>query len=453
MPKLQVPEGISVNRQRVATPQVNVSVTPEQLAGPEVRLLTELGKKADEVTDFVIRKQNAHDLAVVTQAESAMQQVLMERKLAANELRGSQTKDLLKNGEQFIDGNLNAVDGEVISPEHRNTIDTYQSLYGALDERQQNAVDQLRMKKRLSFLATLGAHENAETDKAGIAGATSSIVTAQAAANANVYDDAQRRESIETIKKSSTAIALINGEEKVVTDERSATAISTIHENAIKTYIAKGDVETATEYLREHRKAITGDVSALQEKIKTRTANGKALQIATEALKADNPMAYVIDKANGDPDVFKSAMTNFTTLQSQQKTQKTNAQIEARDTLYDHIVKQNGSVDFENLNGDAPWGDNSLQAKYDSLPMEIKDKLKLKRKALLEGEKIVPELVDLITYERLARKQYVDPEGFKKINFGLQYIGLLKPGNIKHFSDIKAKMSNNEMKDTKDQLG
>ena len=138
MPKLSVPAGISVTRQRTATPQVNVSVTPEQLAGPEVRLLQTLGKGADEITNLVIRKQNAQDLAVVTQAESAMQQVLMERKLAANEMRGSQTKDLLKNGEQFIDGNLRAVDGEAISKEHRQTIEQYQDLYGALDERQQH---------------------------------------------------------------------------------------------------------------------------------------------------------------------------------------------------------------------------------------------------------------------------------------------------------------------------
>ena len=453
MPKLPSLEGPTVSPLRTQAPQVRVSVTPEQIAGPEVRLLTELGKKADEVTAFVIRKQNAHDLAVVTQAESAMQEVIMERKLAAGELRGTQTKGLLEKGEQFFDGNLTAVDGEPITPEHRQTISRYQNLYNGLDERQQRAVDQLRQKKRLPFLAALGTHEQAETDKAAIEGSKAAIVTAQAAAYASPYDEGQMKESIKSIITKSQAIARINGEKKEATAKRSAVAISSIHENAIKTFIARGDVATATEYLRTHRKEIMGDVSPLQKSIATRTANGKALQIATEAVKAEDPMAYVVKQSKGDPDVFKSAMSNLSTFQSQKKTQDANAQIEARDTLYDHVVKNNGVVDFDNLNGEAPWGDNSLQAKYDSLPLETKEKLFSVKDGLLGKKKVVPERVDLVTYERLSRLQYLQPEEFKKINFGLSYYGRLTPANIKHFSDIKAEMFNNEMKETKDQLG
>ena len=453
MPKLPSLEGTTVSPLRTQAPRVNVSVTPEQIAGPEVRLLTELGKKADEVTAFVVRKQNAHDLAVVTQAESAMQEILMERKLAANELRGTQTKDLLKNGEQFFDGNLTAVDGEVITPEHRQTISRYQDIYEGLDARQQGAVDQLRQKKRLSFLTALGTHEQAETDKAAIAGSTAAIVTAQAAAYANPYDEGQRKESIENIIAKSQAIARINGEQTESTTKRSALAISSIHENAIKTFIARGDVATATEYLRTHRKEIMGDVSGLQKKIATRTSNGKALQIATEAVNAEDPMAYVVKQSKGDPDVFQSAMSNLSTFQSQKKKQDDNAQIEARDTLYDHLVKNEGRVDFENLNGEAPWGDNSLQAKYDSLPLETKEKLTAVKDGLLGKKTVVPERVDLVTYEHLSSLQYLMPDEFKKINFGLSYYGRLTPGNIKHFSDIQAKMHNNEMKETKDQLG
>ena len=61
MPKLTTIENTSVSPLRTQAPRVNVSVTPEQIAGPEVRLLTELGKKADEVTAFVIKRQNTKE--------------------------------------------------------------------------------------------------------------------------------------------------------------------------------------------------------------------------------------------------------------------------------------------------------------------------------------------------------------------------------------------------------
>ena len=79
--------------------QYQTIVTPEAIAGEQVRNWERLGKTADEITDSVIAYKNTKDLDEVNRAETKIKEILMRRKLAANGIKGQHTAGLLMKEE------------------------------------------------------------------------------------------------------------------------------------------------------------------------------------------------------------------------------------------------------------------------------------------------------------------------------------------------------------------
>ena len=318
MPKLPSVENTSVALQRTPAPQVNVSVTPEQLAGSEVRLLTELGKKADAVTAFVIQRQNAKDLDVVTRAENAIKEVEMERILAANQRTGVTADGLLKEEEAFFDSGFNPLDGQPTTEANQR----YLQIYNGADERQQAAIDMLRQKRRLVHLKTIGLHEERETTAAALKSYEASITTDVARALINPEDEDARMLSMESIDSHARSIGALNNEDPLVTQERIAKAYSSIHRGTIDRFLADKQYLRAEEYFKEHKKEIRGSTSEMQSKIARRRSDVEGDQLgkqAKEIWNTDPHKAYkfIEDIENPETQATARAQLDFSIKEEQ----------------------------------------------------------------------------------------------------------------------------------------
>jgi len=114
------------------SPKYTGSVTPEILAGPEVRQLQSLGKTAEEITDYVVKRQNQLDLDAVTKAENAIKNIQMEQVLMAQKHRLDKAIGLGEKAEKFWDSNFTVPEGDHSTP----AIEAYNAHYLTMDERQ-----------------------------------------------------------------------------------------------------------------------------------------------------------------------------------------------------------------------------------------------------------------------------------------------------------------------------
>ncbi len=305
MPKLQVPEGISVNRQRVAIPQVNVSVTPEQLAGPEVRLLTELGKKADEITDFVVRRQNTKDLEIVTRADTAMKELLMEQKLAAEELKGMDASGLLTKQTTLFDGNFHPEDGQVLTDAHQRYLNIYQSA----DQRQQAAMDMQRSKQRITHLKAIGSYEEAQTSAAALDAHKANVQISVAKGIAGTEEE--RDAEISSIISQYDSIKALTGAEPETIMADQMKDISAIHMGRLKNLVDAKDITGAEEYFKKHKDEMIGDTSTIKNAIASRKVDVQSEVESDYAFKmwakGDITKAYNYIDNIKDPDVQKGA--------------------------------------------------------------------------------------------------------------------------------------------------
>ena len=264
MPKLPSLEGTTVSPLRTQAPRVNVSVTPEQIAGPEVRLLTELGKKADEVTAFVIKRQNTKDLEIVPRADTAMKEVLLEQRLGAEKRRGIDAGGLLTEQHELFDSNMQPKDGQVVTPAHQRYLDVYQSA----DPRQQRAMDLQKNKQRLVHLKAIGSYEEAQTSDAALKAHKANVEISVAKGIAATTQEELDLE-LSSIYSQFDSIKSLTGAEPSTIEAEQKKEISAIHTGRLQNLINAKDIVGAEEYFEKYKADMIGDTSPMQKSIAT----------------------------------------------------------------------------------------------------------------------------------------------------------------------------------------
>lgn len=254
--------------------QYTTIVTPEAIAGAEVRNWERLGKAAEEITKSVIHFKNVQDLDEVNRAETKIKEVLMRRKLSANEKKGNHTAGLLGIEERFFDTWTQDKDEPPIAE-----VQEFWQMYNKLEDRLKPAVDQLKSRLKTPYLQAIGAHEQSETHKSLVAGfdaainiETASLISMPAATN----DEQEEINSglIETgvsiVRSKVQAIVSAKGWSREQGEFKERTAISTIRVNRINNFLAAKDIVRAKKYLTQYRDEIVTDITALEEKLATR---------------------------------------------------------------------------------------------------------------------------------------------------------------------------------------
>ena len=369
MPELQVPKGISVNRQRVATPQVNVSVTPEQLAGPEVRLLQDLGKSADEITDFVVRRQNTKDLEIVTRADTAMKELLMEQKLAAEKLKGMDASGLLTKQTTLFDGNFHPEDGQVLTEAHQRYLNVYQSA----DQRQQAAMDLQRGKQRITHLKAMGSYEEAQTSAAALDAHKANVQISVAKGIAGTEEE--RDAEMSSIHSQYNSIKALTGAkpETIMADQMKD--FSAIHMGRLKNLVDAKDIVGAEKYFEKYKDEMIGDTSTIKNAIATSkedilaeaAADGaKSLRKQNKRIKAEE----LLDSLS--PSIQKKAREQYNTDLKMEEARR-------KETQYQTNLLVNRAV-YEKTD-DGEWKFN----KYTDLPAVLRAEMEANN--LVEGFK------------------------------------------------------------------
>ena len=251
------------------TPQYTTSVTPEMIAGPEVRNLEALGKTAGEITDWVITDRNNKDLAIINDIENKGKEIEMRRKLAASKMMGKNALGLLAREEAFLGSNYKQPDGEPPLVE----VQEYQKMYGELDDRLKTVADNLRGRRKISHLSRIGAHEQAQSIAHTVQSANDSITLSIASSAVNHLDEEQRMLDIAMIDSQIDAIANAQGWDYAQRELKRKTAVSSIHVDVVKGYINAKDVAGAEKYFSNFKDEIVGDTSAMQQSIATRRVN------------------------------------------------------------------------------------------------------------------------------------------------------------------------------------
>ena len=309
MPRIPTVEGTSVTPNRTPDARVAVSVTPEQLAGPEVRLLQQLGKNADEITDFVIQKQNAKDLAIVSQGEAALKEVLMEQKLEAQKMLGTNANGLLNKATNFFDSNMAPEDGQSISEAHQRYMDVYENA----DERQKAAIDVLRGNQRITHLKAIGTHETAQLNDAALKGAEASMkMDVVTGINGTIEE---RDMAISSIRRHANSIKEQFGTENETAMYMQKEKISAIHTGRLQKLTDAKDIIGAEEYFKKWKGEMIGDTSQIEKQIAARKVDVMGEGYADKAFrmwqKGKIYDAYDYIDAIKDPDIQQAARTQF----------------------------------------------------------------------------------------------------------------------------------------------
>tara|TARA_Y100000310_G_scaffold53909_2_gene49444 strand:+ start:751 stop:3153 length:2403 start_codon:yes stop_codon:yes gene_type:complete len=257
------------------SPKYTGSVTPEILAGPEVRQLQSLGKTAEEITDYVVKRQNQLDLDAVTKAENAIKNIQMEQVLMAQKHRLDKATGLGGKAEEFWDSNFTVPEGGHSTP----AIEAYRAHYLTMDERQKVAVDSLRARMRPAHLKAIFAHEESERYKSLVANGTAAMDLDIARASMNVYDEETREEAKSSIVSRAAAMTFEGAWAENEALFKQKTAVSAIHTNTIQGFINNQDIASARDYLKKWKGEITGDTSQLEQDI-----SSKALKVEGQQL-------------------------------------------------------------------------------------------------------------------------------------------------------------------------
>ena len=345
MPRIPTVEGTSVTPNRTPDARVAVSVTPEQLAGPEVRLLQQLGKNADEITDFVIQKQNAKDLAIVSQGEAAIKEVLMGQKLEAQKMLGTNASGLLNKATNFFDSNMVPEEGQSVSEAHRR----YMEVYENADERQKAAIDVLRSNQRITHLKAIGSHETAQLNDAALKGAEASMkMDVVTGINGTIED---RDMAISSIMRHVNSIKGQFGPEDDTAMYMQKEKISAIHTGRLQKLADAKDIIGAEEYFKKWKGDMIGDTSQIEKQIAARKVDVMGEGYADKAFrmwqKGKIYDAYDYIDAIKDPDIQQAARTQLDADIAGVGKARTELTYQAHQTINAALFKKDANGNFE----------------------------------------------------------------------------------------------------------
>ena len=303
--------------------QYQTIVTPEAIAGEQVRNWERLGKTADEITDSVIAYKNTKDLDEVNRAETKIKEILMRRKLAANGIKGKHTAGLLMKEEKFFGApgeSFTQPEGEPPMLE----LQEFNEMIGGMDDRLKPAVEQLKSRLKTAHLGSIGAHEQRETLLSLVEGigaavdmeiASSSALSPATTDEEEDINDKAREVHIASIRTKYAALQAAKGLSNEAIELKETTAVSTIRVNTIKNFLANKDVARAEKYLKRYSDEITTDITELKNKIAIRDGDVKAEIFSDEAYvkwKTDPQGAWDYIDAIEDPDTQTKARTELT---------------------------------------------------------------------------------------------------------------------------------------------
>ena len=323
MPKITLLNQTSVAPTRLPNARVNVTVTPEQIAGPQVRLLQSIGAGADQITDFVIKRQNALDLDTVTRGENAAKEILMEQSLASQLRKGSNAQDLLQEQSDLIDGNFAISTGSPVSEAQTR----YNKIFENADERQQAGIRGQVGKISIAHLKSIGAYESNEIETSVVNGLLASVDNDVARALLDHNNAEVRTQAMSSIHSNAMAVAAHTGEDSEVTELRINKAITSLHTGTIDGYLGVGDYVGAEEYFGRWKDEIRGDTTAIQNKIKIRKSDLAGESLADEAFALfETGEVFLANKLiddEKDPDIQKAARTQFSNSKSDKNAART----------------------------------------------------------------------------------------------------------------------------------
>ena len=439
MPRIPTVEGTSVNPNRTPDARVAVSVTPEQLAGPEVRLLQQLGKNADEITDFVIQKQNAKDLAIVSQGEAALKEVLMEQKLEAQKMLGTNASGLLNKATNFFDSNMVPEEGQSVSEAHRR----YMEVYENADERQKAAIDVLRGNQRITHLKAIGTHETAQLNDAALKGAEASM-NMDVVMGINGTTE-ERDMAISSIMRHANSIKEQFGTENETAMYMQKEKISAIHTGRLQKLTDAKDIIGAEEYFKKWKGEMIGDTSQIEKQIAARKVDVMGEGYADKAFrmwqKGKIYDAYDYIDAIKDPDIQQAARTQFDADIAGIGKARTELTYQAHQKINAALFKKDANGNFEVQNfSDMPQNELRFLAEQPGGTKIIKD---YKDFFSIRDNPAEPLMeVQMKTYDFLMKlaksKNPQERQAFAKLPIATS--PNLGPKLKKHFMDLQAEI-------------
>ena len=439
MPRIPTVEGTSVTQNRTPDARVAVSVTPEQLAGPEVRLLQQLGKNADEITDFVIQKQNAKDLAIVSQGEAALKEVLMEQKLEAQKKLGTIANGLLNKATNFFDSNMVPEDGQSISEAHQRYMDVYENA----DERQKAAIDVLRGNQRITHLKAIGSHETAQLNDAALKGGEASM-NMDVVMGINGTTE-ERDMAIASIMRHANSIKEQFGTENETAMYMQKEKISAIHTGRLQKLTDAKDIIGAEEYFKKWKGEMIGDTSQIEKQIAARKVDVMGEGYADKAFrmwqKGKIYDAYDYIDAIKDPDIQQAARTQFDADIAGIGKARTELTYQAHQKINAALFKKDANGNFEVQNfSDMPQNELRFLAEQPGGTKIIKD---YKDFFSIRDNPAEPLMeVQMKTYDFLMKsaksKNPQERQAFAKLPIATS--PNLGPKLKKHFMDLQAEI-------------
>lgn len=360
----------------LGAPSVSVDVSPELLAGPTVRFQETLGKTTEEIGDFMLARQDQLDVIQVMTAESEW---TIAEDAKTNDFlsrKGENAFDMLGEAEQWFDGYgveppakpgdktaslIQSGPGGKISEGFKN------NRYENMNDRQKRAFDRLRIKRRSSFLKSVGMHENRERLSSIVASADAAIASHTADAIRNYLNPDLMKDNLSRIDSSSKAKAAAAGlsEEEAKRDLQVAKA--TIHEGVLRQYLATDDHESATTYMNEHKAELEGkSVPMMQTAIRAKKVTTEGLLHAREIMKLDPTKRDAALAKIEDADIQKEALTNVWRLDSQETKAKAFKRRQAQNSIYTKLYAKDKAgnytlPDLKSIVGTEEWNNLDFQ--------------------------------------------------------------------------------------------
>lgn len=477
------------------------TATVENLARGEVELAAQFGVAADKLQDYVIAKQNQLDLTRVQNASSAWKEYEFQRKRYMLNKKGTNAENALQNetlhwdhfrdrmsaqdmGDPFAESSVvfrqrrtEIVDGvkkyipsgyepnpnyRQPDPEDmafRSNLEKLKSkfndIYDSMDERQKIATDEIINNRRPAYLHAIGTHEDNERIKAMVAANEQGIKwAATEAINATTQPERDKKilEGETMIRANLHAL----GQDKNKKDVNIQLQVfrSAVHNGVIDDML--NQPSNQTHHLKEaeaYKKAHEGEINLktrklINKKLYDHRVVVKSNQLALEISQLPDDEQFGVLSSIKDKEIMEKTMSKLFQLQSMARRSKTRQDLDNTNAVYDWLQTNKGMVNGKPIDLNAITGPENAKIKtaYNALPSAKKEQLKLIQNGLIEGDKPIPERLDLETADAVTRMVTEDKEKFLKANLAVDYYGKMKPERISTFMTLQRTMREEDAK-------
>ena len=400
------------------------SVSPSTFLGTQTEVLNNIAGGANNLSNFLIQRQNQVDVQKVLEAETLFKRAQIEK---STELKGR-----LKNNAEGVQADANQwwesmafenlaeeIGGQGLDEDKLTETEFLFKVHEeGMDDAQRQAFKSIRNRMSVPFLTTMGKHESGQLLEAAKDSYSTSIsssveMASQSPDKENIFLQADR------IKSSTRGIGAQLGWDKETTDRAVAENLGKLHVSVFNSLMSDEDIDGAKEYLEVNRAGFLGETKHSADRVlRAGTTKRKALVKTREIMRLPRNKQDDAVFAINDPELQEQVRTYVT----QRQGDIDNSAVEDQNQAVEQAVAL--------MNEGAAW-----ETMPETLLIRIPSTKQAQLRKLSEQKRGGVEVkTDLGVYAELSELSGAE---LAKVNIAVDHVGELSRADSKHFIDLQ----------------